>query len=342
MKRHFYTKLSLWIVFLCIPIIVFSQDIHYSNFGYSPMNINPALTGVFPGDIRGNAVYRNQWQGVPVSYSTFTAAADFRLGKPIDGKIRNWSVGGIFNYDQAGFSRLNNANVGIVGAYMLPLSKDAYLSAGLNASFNQRRFKTGDLTWDDQYRNKQFDPNFVSGDVAVFDRTHNFITIAPGFNYHYQKSNKRLALDVGLGIFNLNRPNVSFNNDPLHKLPIRYSFYGGANLPVSRAFDILLEGMIQLQTPHKEQVFGLGGRFYIANKKTSLLALEAGITFRGADAYSPHIGLLYNRWRLGVNFDTNTSAFKTATNKLGGPEISLIYIFSRVPSADCPLCPTFL
>ena len=306
------------------------------------MNINPALTGVFPGDIRGNAAYRNQWNGVPVTYNTFTAAADFRLGKPIEGRVRNWSVGGIFNYDQAGYSRLNNANIGLLGAYMLPLSKNAYLSAGLNASFNQRQFRTGDLTWDDQFRNKQFDPSFKSADENVFDKTHSYITLAPGFNYHFQKPNNRLALDVGLGIFNLNRPNVSFINDPQHKLPIRYSFYGGLNLPVSRAFDILMEGMIQLQSPHKEQLIGLGGRFYLADKKTSRIALEAGVTLRGADAYSPHVGLLYNRWRFGVNFDANTSPFKTATNKLGGPEISLIYIFSRVPPADCPLCPTFL
>jgi type IX secretion system PorP/SprF family membrane protein len=341
-KRHFYTKLPLWLVLLCIPISIFSQDIHYSNFGYSPMNINPALTGVFPGDIRGNAAYRNQWNGVPVTYSTFTGAADFRLGKPVEGRVRNWSVGGIFNYDQAGYSRLNNANVGLSGAYMLPLSKNSFLSAGINASFNQRQFRTSDLTWDDQYRNKQFNPNIISADETVFDKTHNYVTIAPGFNYHFQKPNNRLAFDAGLGIFNLNRPNVSFNDDPLHKLPVRYSFYGGANLPVSPFFDILLEGMIQLQTPHKEQVVGLGGRLYLVDKKTSRLALEAGVTLRGSDAYSPHVGLLYNQWRVGVNFDANTSPFKAATNKLGGPEISLIYIFSKVPPADCPLCPTFL
>jgi type IX secretion system PorP/SprF family membrane protein len=306
------------------------------------MNINPALTGVFPGDIRANAAYRSQWQGVPVSYSTFTGAVDFRLGKPIEGQVRKWSVGGIFNYDQAGYSRLNNANMGISGAYMLPLSINTYLSAGLNVSVNQRQFKTGDLTWDDQFRNKQFDPNFVSGDVAVFDKSHSYITVAPGFNFHFQKPNNRLAFDAGLGIFNLNRPNISFKDDPLHKLPIRYSFYGGVNLPISRAFDILVEGMIQFQSPHKEKVLGLGGRLYLVDKPTSRVAIEAGLSLRGADAYSPHIGLLYNRWRAGVNFDANTSPFKTATNKLGGPEISIIYILAKVPPANCPLCPTFL
>ena len=342
MKRHFYTNLSLLIAFLCIPIFIFSQDIHYSNFGFSPMNINPALTGVFPGDIRANAAYRSQWKGVPVSYSTFTGAADFRLGKPIEGKVRNWSLGGIFNYDQAGYSRLNNANVGISAAYLLPLSKNTYLSAGLNTAFNQRQFRTGDLTWDDQYQNKQFDPNIISKDVAIFDKTHNFITIAPGANYHYQRNGKRLAFDLGIGVFNLNRPNVSFIDDPLHRLPIRYSVYTGINIPVSPFFDLLFEGMIQRQQPHTEKLFGFGGRLYIADKKTSQIAIEAGLSFRGADAYSPHLGMIYNRWRIGLNFDTNTSPFKVATNKLGGPEISLIYIFSKVPPASCPLCPTFL
>jgi type IX secretion system PorP/SprF family membrane protein len=341
-KKNFYTRLWFYVVLGCMPFMGNAQDIHYSNFGFSPMNINPALTGVFPGDVRGNAAYRNQWSDVPVDYTTFTAAGDWRIGKPIEGKIRHWSVGGIFNYDQAGYSRLNNAQVGLTAAYMLNLTNDSYLSAGLATTFNQRRFSTENLTFDDQYRNKQFDPNFVSADVAVFDKSHNYTIVTPGVNYHYQKSSKRLAFDVGLGVFNLNRPNVSFNDDPLHKLPMRYSWYAGGNIPLSRHFDFLIEGMVQYQKPHREIIGGFGGRLYIRDKKSQQIALQAAVSIRGRDAFSPHFGILYNQWRVAVNFDRNFSPFKTATNKFGGPEISLIYIHSKVPPADCKLCPTFL
>ena len=41
-----------------------------------------------------------------------------------------------------------------------PVYGDAF-AATINSSFgfNQRRFTTGDLTWDDQYYNKKFDPD---------------------------------------------------------------------------------------------------------------------------------------------------------------------------------------
>ena len=202
--------------------------------------------------------------------------------------------------------------------------------------------KTNDLTWDDQYVDRQFNSNVTSADVAIFNKTHNYMTLAPGFNVHYQKPKKRLSFDIGLGIFNLNRPNISFRDAPEHRLPPRYSFYASVALPVSKSFDILLEGILQSQRPHQEKVGSVGARFYITDKKTSQIALQAGITMRSNDAYSPHFGFLYNQWRVGVNFDTNFSPFKTATNRKGGPEISVIYIFSKVPNADCPLCPTFL
>ena len=43
---------------------IFSQDIHFSQFFEAPLLRNPALAGLFSGDIRLQAVYRNQWQSV--------------------------------------------------------------------------------------------------------------------------------------------------------------------------------------------------------------------------------------------------------------------------------------
>jgi type IX secretion system PorP/SprF family membrane protein len=343
-ERHIYQKLSFVVAFLCIVYFAKAQDIHYSNFGFSPININPALTGVFPGDYRLNASYRNQWQGVPVSYSTFSVAADMRLGSSEKSLLeRRWSLGLLFNNDKAGWSHLSNSNVNLSGSYIKPLSQNDFLTAGASLGFFQRRFGTGDLTWDDQYQNKQFNPNLVSADVAIFDRSVSFADLSTGLNYHHQKPNTRNAFDLGLGIYNLNRPATSFKNDPLHKLPVRYSAYAGANIKVTQLFDVLVEGIGQWQGPHRELVGSIGGRLYLVDNMTKQIALQAGITYRGKDAFSPHFGLIYNRWKAAVNFDSNFSSFKTASNRLGGPEISVIYIFSKVPPGNyCPICPTYL
>jgi len=43
-----------------------AQDIHFSQFFETPLLRNPALAGIFTGDVRIQAVYRTQWASVTV------------------------------------------------------------------------------------------------------------------------------------------------------------------------------------------------------------------------------------------------------------------------------------
>ena len=55
-----------------------AQDIHFSQYNGSLLNLNPAFTGFFDGDYRVNGIFRSQWQSVPVPYKTVGFAADMR------------------------------------------------------------------------------------------------------------------------------------------------------------------------------------------------------------------------------------------------------------------------
>src|SRR5437764_470156 len=56
-----------------------AQDIHFSQFFETPMFRNPALAGIFSGDMRLNLVYRNQWQNLIVPYQTGLFSSEFKL-----------------------------------------------------------------------------------------------------------------------------------------------------------------------------------------------------------------------------------------------------------------------
>jgi type IX secretion system PorP/SprF family membrane protein len=322
---------------------VWSQDIHYTNFGFSPLNINPALTGVFNGDMRVTGNFRSQWQGVPVSYVTFSGSYDMKVPTKSKETFQPWRVGTFISYDHAGYSRLNNAGIYLAGSYMYPLSKSDFLSAGISAGMNQRAFKTSDLTWDDQYVARRFDPNIQSMDATIFDETIYYPDLSAGLNYHHQLPKSRSGLDIGFGYFHINEPKKSFKGEPALKCGARYTLYGSTNIKLNDFFDVMVDAMGQWQDKHREFVYGLGGRIYLVDKHTKQIALQAGVHMRNGDAVSPHVGLIYNNWKVAVNFDSNFSPFKAATNRLGGPEINLIYIFAKVPPAQyCPLCPTYL
>ena len=79
------------------------QDIHFSQYNGSLLNASPAFTGFFDGDYRVNAIYRSQWNTVPVKYNTFSCAGDMRVypKKLINDCI---GLGLIINSDKAGYA----------------------------------------------------------------------------------------------------------------------------------------------------------------------------------------------------------------------------------------------
>ncbi len=341
MNQYYINRLVAVVVFcVCSTMSLYAQDIHYTNFGYSPLNINPALTGAFRGDMRVTANYRSQWAGVPVGYSTFSGSFDTKFGEPL--KHSPFRLGAFLSYDKAGDSRLNNTAIYLMGAYVLPISVSSSISGGLSIGGNQRAFRSGDLRFDDQYQNKQYSANNPTSE-SVFESTVVYADISAGVNYHLQKVGSRTTFDGGVGVFHLNSPKHSFTGAAPVQLEKRYNIYGSGAFPIGGALDLLLEGMYQWQGPHAESVLGAGLRLYLVQSPTKELGLQAGVTYRNGDAFIPHVGLTYNQWKVAINFDITTSRFNPAALNNGGPEFNLIYIFAKVPPAKyCPLCPSYL
>src|SRR5262245_34526848 len=100
------TRLLLAHLFTLIALAISAQDIHFSQFGNSPANLNPALTGVFAGDLRFIANYRSQWKSVPVDYRTLSAAFDSKLFHKAFGKSSYLGYGLVFNNDVAGDAQI--------------------------------------------------------------------------------------------------------------------------------------------------------------------------------------------------------------------------------------------
>jgi hypothetical protein len=77
-----------------------SQDIHFSQFSEAPLLRNPALAGLFSGDLRLQSVYRTQWQSVTVPYQTTSLNGEYKMSV---GKSEDYiTIGGQILYDKAG------------------------------------------------------------------------------------------------------------------------------------------------------------------------------------------------------------------------------------------------
>lgn len=319
-----------------------AQDIHFSQFHMSPMNVNPSLAGVINGDQRFSAIVRDQWRSVAVPYTTVGASYDMRFPNY---KFPSgfWGAGVQFNYDQAGDSRLSLVNLNVNGSYSYILNRQNIISFGLGAAINQRRFNEDDLRWERQWNGDAYDPQINSGEL--FEATSLlFFDLNAGLNYRFQK-NKRTWINLGGGVFHLTQPDQSYysiSQDEDTKLDMRFSALLQSSWKLTDALDLMVNAMYQTQNPYEEIVANALGRIYISNKPGRHYILDLGVGLRLEDAFYPILGFQYNNWYLSASYDVNTSFFEIATDGRGGPEVALRYIFARpVPPLEFKKCPVY-
>jgi hypothetical protein len=108
-QKRVWSKILLSLISCLLSLASLAQDIHFTQYNFSPLNENPANTNLFDGDMRFVGNFKNQWQSVPVSYNTASASMDMNYVT----LKNNDRIGGgfLFYYDQAGDSKFTSLNV---------------------------------------------------------------------------------------------------------------------------------------------------------------------------------------------------------------------------------------
>jgi len=343
LERRFYIKNIVLVFSLLTGFGLDGQDLHFSQFYYAPLQLNPALTGIFQEDIRFSANYRRQWKSVPVDYLTFSGVVD---GKITQLSFPNgfFSGGLVFNHDVAGDGNLTYSNLSATASYTQKITEQQLITAGLLVGAGQRRIDLSQLNFGNQF----------NGDLFVraaptrenLDQTSiQYLDFGVGFNWHLQEEEQKYWGDLGIGIFHLIQPDVGFYNQTKTALPRRYSIYGNIGFAIHERAGLEFNGYFQKQNTYTESVIGSGVKYQLMDTRGRELELRFGLGYRilGArDAFIPSISVAYNTWILGFSYDFNQSAFELATNGRGGPELALQYRITKVkPLKAAKSCPVF-
>lgn len=329
------------LVFFLSFFFLNGQDLHYSQFYNSPLNINPALTGVFNGDHRVNISMRDQWRFVPVPWFTFSGAYDRQIYLK-DVQKHFIGAGATLNYDRQGDSKLNLTTLSLSGAYHRILSQRHILSGGLQLGLSTRGFNTETLTWDKQWDGDAFNAQLPTGELFDnFERVF-FLETSLGLNYRYQVS-ARTYINVGAAANHLIEPKTAFYDGDDTTLPRRYSLSAIGNLKLIEELDIQLHIMQQYQGPYQETVFGGLGKIYISQKRGKEFQLHLGAGFRTAGSLFPILALQFNQYYASLSYDYDTTEFnRIVSSNRGGPEIHFRYIIANVkPLNTFKVCPIY-
>lgn len=337
-------------ILLIAPTIYLSaQDVHFAQYLNAPMNLGPGMTGIFGGDTRFTANYRNQWRQVPVPYTTFSGVVEnkFYLQKQ---RYDRYLTGGVMiNYDRQGDLRLTSLQVGIPVSYTIPLVRTGlasrnFLTLGVVPAFGHRGFSTNKLTFDAQYVDCMYDPSASINESQLFaSNSLSYFDLSGGINYRWQAAAYRSKVDIGMGWHHINRPNHDFwdiGSDI--RLEQRVAWYASLLFQVGHKVDLVGQGLYQTQGAYQQTAIGAGARIHLNQLPYHELAIQIGANYRQTynDAIIPHVEVHWRTWTMGLSYDINVSDARIVTNRRGGPELALIYRLYKVkPLSKFKSCP---
>ncbi len=331
--------IGIWIIVLSYTNLV-AQDIHFSQFDLSPLNLNPGLTGQFDGDYRFVGNYRSQWASVTEPFKTMSIAAD---GKNILGK-KNYAAGIQINQDRAGDSRFSTFQVNLSGAYLKPISDDSLhnLSIGVQAGLTNRSLDYDPLMFDVQYNGFSYDPNLPNQET--FQReSRTYLNLHTGLGYHWKVAHRK-TITAGIAAFNLTKPKQSFFNDDGIKLDRRIVLHANAEWKVHDKINVLPSMLSMFQGTYQEVVFGGSGKYILTDFMGIYRTVWLGLFYRNRDAGFITAGMDYDAWKVGISYDINVSTLVPASNKRGGFEFAVIYIIDKTPPKRIMhrICPDYI
>lgn len=339
-------KIYTAVILLLISFASIAQDVHFSHIHASPTVLNPAMTGLFDGDLRFIGNYRSQWNNFTNGYKTVALAADtklVRIGKSdfIGAGVQLYKdVAGDLefttNYGALSFSLLKS--IGSEGK--------SYISFGL---------QTARITNSVNYNNiVAFDNEpLIAGGAP--DRI-NYWDVSAGMAWFYA-IDRHNTFYVGTSLSHINEPRVSFFEDDQGGTNIlkyrNFRILGGAEIRISDDSSLKPNFVFTDQGPYQEI---LAGTFWKYKKLRSKLRQPASLYFgawlrgyfekdiRGTDAFIMAVRVDYKKMYMTFSFDANISQLKRVSAGNGGPELSVIKIFDYKQDrrrSSKVVCPAF-
>ncbi len=300
-----------------------AQDFTFSQFYEQPLLRNPALSGIFTGDLRVSLVHRDQWASVTTAFRTTSLSVEHKL--PIGNKNDLVTIAAQMSQDGAGDIRLKRTHLLPAISYHKSLSdeRDSYLTASFMGGPVFSQFDPTQLKFGDQYQNGSIGQNSMQ---PIKSSAYSYWDLSAGLSYNTSFSDKT-RFYIAAGMSHITNPVIKSTTGSVSGfLSPRMSFNMGIHAPSGERGHLFGFADVFLQNGSKQM---LGGLMYGVNMREyddgDPDIFYVGSFMRWGDALIPVVKMEFNHLSIGVSYDVNISKLKVVSNWRGGLEMTIAY-----------------
>jgi type IX secretion system PorP/SprF family membrane protein len=327
-------------VFMILTFSLQAQDINFSQFYELPLLRNPALAGLFTGDVRATAAYRSQWGAASVPYQTQGLAVDLKFAVS---DVDYLALGMQITNDVAGDSKMGKTQLLPTLAFHKSINgdQDTYLSLGFSAGAVQQRFDPSKLRFDDQFVGGAYSP--LNPTRQVFTNTNRTYWDAGVGILFSSVTGGDVRYYIGASYFHFTQPKVAFSPASDIRLNKKLMINAGLSAPTGEFDRFILYTDVFSQGGNRQVQGGFMYKHDIVQEDIdNTFSLSVGAFMRWNDAIVPVVKLDYYKIGIGLTYDVNISKLRQATQARGGFELTLSYrsfLNIRNSSAEKMRCP---
>lgn len=310
------------LIFICFCIHLSAQHYQFSQFYAAPTYLNPAFVGANACS-RLSLNYRNQWNAIPGTYTTYQVTLDHTARK------YNSGFGLQFFSDKAGLGNLKTNQINLLYSYEVKLGKLYAARAGISIGGVQRSVDYSALTFGDQIA--RGGASQTVDDISVYRKI--YADLAAGVLFYSQE------WWAGFSVNHMNRPNQAFQGTQ-SVLPAEFKLHGGYKF----AFDGD-ESNSSKKNPERKNITVTAN--YKKQSKFNQIDLGMyysrnyvvfGLWYRGIPLFRPVpdyrnndaivflFGVAVDKFRIGYSYDVTLSKL-TNVSTAGSHEVSMSYQF---------------
>ncbi|MES2005128.1 MAG: PorP/SprF family type IX secretion system membrane protein [Bacteroidota bacterium] len=314
-----------------LPLLLFfsvlcrAQDFTFSQFYEQPLLRNPALAGLFTGDIRVSMSYRDQWGSVTVPFRTTSLNIEHKI--PVGNAHDLITIASQMSVDAAGDIRLKRTQILPSISFHKSLSdeNDTYLTAAFQSGPVSSQFDASQLKLGDQFRNGAYDASNPSAQV-IKNTGYSYWDVNAGLSFSSSLKNKT-NFYLAVGMSHITSPTIkSITGDVPGFLSPKMIMNAGINAPSGEKGHVMAFTDWMVQNGNRQLLSGIMyGVDLIEYDSGDPDIMYVGAFMRWGDALIPVVKMGFSHFSVGISYDVNISKLKTVSNFRGGLELSIVY-----------------